>query len=59
MNKVELIAACKQQWTKTEAAIAKAAKGNFDAQPADGGWSAGDGYARRGELLRSGADGSG
>ena len=44
MNKVELIAACKQQWTKTEAAIAKAAKGNFDAQPADGGWSAGDNF---------------
>ena len=40
MNKAELIAAAKQQWTKTEASVGKAAKGNFDAKPADGGWSA-------------------
>ena len=44
MNKVELIAAAKQQWTKSEASIGKAAKGNFDAKPADGGWSAADIY---------------
>lgn len=43
MNKAELIAAAKTQWTHTEASIAKAAKGNFDAKPADG-WSAGDTY---------------
>ncbi len=44
MNKAELIAAAKLQWTKSEASIGKAARGNFDAQPADGGWSAADIY---------------
>lgn len=42
MNKAELIAAAKEQWTTSEAAVAKAAQGNFDAAPAAGGWSAGD-----------------
>ena len=44
MNKAELIAAAKEQWTQSEASIARAAKGNFDGKPADGGWSAGDIY---------------
>ncbi|MFN0096029.1 MAG: DinB family protein [Dehalococcoidia bacterium] len=42
LTKADLIAAAKDQWMKSEAAIAQAAKGNFDGAPAGGGWSASD-----------------
>jgi DNA-binding Lrp family transcriptional regulator len=42
MTKAALIGAAKEQWAKTEAAIAVASKGNFDAAPLGGGWAAGD-----------------
>lgn len=44
MNKKDLIAAAKAQWVQTEASVAKAAKGNWEGRPADGGWSAADCY---------------
>jgi len=43
MNRKELIAAAKAQWTKTEASVAEAAKGDFEKPDAEG-WSAGDCY---------------
>jgi hypothetical protein len=39
VNKAELIAAAKDQWTKTEDAVAEAAKGDFEAK-LEGQWSA-------------------
>ena len=50
MNKVELIAASRAQWAVTEASIATAAKGNFDAA-AEGDWSAGNCYRHLIDIL--------
>ena len=44
MNKAELIAAAKAQWATTEASVAAAAKGNFDAKPGGAEWSAAEYY---------------
>jgi hypothetical protein len=51
MNKVELIAASRAQWAETEASIAKAAGGNFEAAPSDGEWSAGNCYRHLIDIL--------
>jgi hypothetical protein len=39
VNKAELIAAAREQWAKTEDAVAEAAKGNYEAK-VEGQWSA-------------------
>jgi hypothetical protein len=44
MNKSELIAAAKAQWTQTEASIAKAASGKFNDRPSASEWSAAEIY---------------
>ena len=44
ISKASLIADARKQWTHSEASVAKAAKGNFEATPASGEWSAGNCY---------------